>query len=74
MALDKDGFSALHGAAFRGHLACVRALLRCPAVTHELAAASGCFDCPRAEGHWAREAAEVYDMNTVGTVECMAKV
>ncbi|CAE7763718.1 ANK3 [Symbiodinium sp. CCMP2592] len=62
--VDKDGFTAIHGAAFRGHLGCMQALLRSPLVSEDIIAASGSFDVPRPNGHWAREAAELYDMNT----------
>lgn len=62
--VDNDGFTALHGAAFRGHLGCIQALLRCPLVSEDIITASGSFDVPRPNGHWAREAAELYDMNT----------
>ncbi|CAJ1438783.1 unnamed protein product [Effrenium voratum] len=63
-ALDKDGFTALHGAAFRGHLGCVQAFVRNTFVTEDIVSVAGCFDVPRPQGHWAREAAEFYDMNT----------
>lgn len=63
-ATDKDGFSALHGAAFRGHLSCVGLLLGCAHFGPELASACGVFDVPRPPGHWAREAADLYDMST----------
>eukprot|EP00438_Fugacium_kawagutii_P035899 Skav228961 [mRNA] locus=scaffold3906:56886:62987:+ [translate_table: standard] len=63
-AVDKDGFTALHAAAFRGHLGIVQALIRCPTVTEDWISACGVFDVARPEGHWAREAAEIYDMNT----------
>mmetsp|Transcript_55099 Transcript_55099/g.129343 ORF Transcript_55099/g.129343 Transcript_55099/m.129343 type:complete len:412 (-) Transcript_55099:30-1265(-) len=62
--VDKDGFTAVHGAAFRGHLGCIQALLRSPLVSEDIIAASGSFDVPRPNGHWVREAAELYDMNT----------
>ncbi|CAE7304188.1 ANK3, partial [Symbiodinium pilosum] len=62
--VDKDGFTALHGAAFRGHLGCVQALVRSPLVSEDIIAACGNFDVPRPHGHWALEAAEIYDMNT----------
>eukprot|EP00434_Breviolum_minutum_P007403 symbB.v1.2.006534.t1/scaffold389.1/size214891/9 len=39
-------------------------LLRCPTSTEDLITACGVFDVARPEGHWAREAAEIYDMNT----------
>lgn len=63
-AVDKDGFTALHGAAFRGHLDVVCALVRCPTTTEDFICACGVFDVARPVGHWAREAAEIYDMNT----------
>ncbi|CAK9071663.1 unnamed protein product [Durusdinium trenchii] len=63
-AMDKDGFTALHGAAFRGHLPCVQLLVRCPTVTEDLVTARGVFDVARPEGHWAKEAYQIYDMNT----------
>lgn len=63
-ATDKDGFTALHGAAFRGHMPCVHLLLSCADFGPELASACGVFDIPRPPGHWAREAADLYDMST----------
>ncbi|CAE8612349.1 unnamed protein product [Polarella glacialis] len=62
--LDKDGYTALHGAAFRGHASCARQLLASPLFSSELVAAEGRFDARRTRGHWAIEAAELYDMST----------
>lgn len=60
---DSDGFTALHGAAFQGHVACVRLLLSSPKFG-TAAGVMGMFDVARPKGHWAFEAAGMYDMRT----------
>lgn len=60
---DSDGFTALHGAAFRGHLACVRVLLT-SAKFGTSAGVIGMFDVARPKGHWSTEASELYDLRT----------
>lgn len=61
--VDRDGFTALHGAAYCGHLGCVKQLLNCPRFD-AAAGAVGAFDVARPSGHWAKEAATEYDMQT----------
>mmetsp|Transcript_82435 Transcript_82435/g.241961 ORF Transcript_82435/g.241961 Transcript_82435/m.241961 type:complete len:232 (+) Transcript_82435:407-1102(+) len=61
--LDNDGFTALHGAAWRGRLRCVELLLACPRFSGAVGVL-GAFDSLRPSGHWAREAAEDYDMRS----------
>eukprot|EP00929_Paragymnodinium_shiwhaense_P078824 TRINITY_DN40895_c0_g1_i1.p1 TRINITY_DN40895_c0_g1~~TRINITY_DN40895_c0_g1_i1.p1 ORF type:complete len:345 (+),score=73.08 TRINITY_DN40895_c0_g1_i1:90-1124(+) len=62
-AQDNDGFTALHGAAYCGHTRCVEILLDQP-MFGVVSAVAGAFDYPRRPGHWARQAAEDYDMST----------
>lgn len=62
-ALDADGFTALHGAAFRGHRRVVQLLLDDPAL-RAAAARQGCFDAVRPAGHWATEASGICDCCT----------
>lgn len=60
---DIDGFTALHGAAFRGNIECVRLLLTSPKFGTG-AGVMGMFDVARPKGHWAAEAVNLYDMRT----------
>jgi len=61
--MDGDGFTALHGAAFRGHVQCARLLLSSDKFGTS-AGVMGMFDVARPKGHWATEASNIYDMRT----------
>eukprot|EP00927_Polykrikos_kofoidii_P072222 TRINITY_DN68365_c0_g1_i1.p1 TRINITY_DN68365_c0_g1~~TRINITY_DN68365_c0_g1_i1.p1 ORF type:complete len:356 (+),score=47.22 TRINITY_DN68365_c0_g1_i1:55-1122(+) len=61
--VDRDNFTPLHGAAFRGHIRCAFLLLKHPGFG-AAAGAIGAFDVARPTGHWAKEAAGEYDMTT----------
>lgn len=63
LAVDRDGFTALHGAAYCGRLSCVKVLLGSPGFESAVGAV-GLFNVARPPGHWARRAAEEYDMQT----------
>lgn len=62
-AKDRDGFTALHGAAYNGHSKCVALLLESDKFTE--VDAVGEFDVARPSSHWATKAAERFDMRTV---------
>lgn len=62
-AKDRDGFTALHGAAYNGHSKCVALLLDSEKFSD--VDAFGEFDVARPAEHWATKAAERFDMRTV---------
>lgn len=62
-AVDKDGFTALHGAAYCGHAVIVRMFLDCEQFRGSVGVL-GAFDVLRPMGHWATEAAADYDMRS----------
>jgi len=61
--VDRDGFTALHAAAYCGHARCAQLLLVSPRFSTAVGVV-GVFDCLRPVGHWATKAAAQYDMNT----------
>mmetsp|Transcript_3671 Transcript_3671/g.7241 ORF Transcript_3671/g.7241 Transcript_3671/m.7241 type:complete len:353 (-) Transcript_3671:116-1174(-) len=60
-AIDADGFTPLHGAAYNGHTTIVRRLLAVHEFSHKVGVL-GAFDTLRPAGHWAAEAAADYDV------------
>eukprot|EP00406_Dinophysis_acuminata_P071938 CAMPEP_0179253384 /NCGR_PEP_ID=MMETSP0797-20121207/22699_1 /TAXON_ID=47934 /ORGANISM="Dinophysis acuminata, Strain DAEP01" /LENGTH=316 /DNA_ID=CAMNT_0020961237 /DNA_START=59 /DNA_END=1006 /DNA_ORIENTATION=- len=61
--VDKDGFTALHGAAYLGHTKCALLLLAARGFD-DAAGVVGAFDVVRPAGHWAEAAAKDYDLRT----------